>query len=64
VLTVLTALLAARLLLLLAICGAFVLAVLAHSDASLVGLWVLIAYCCLTVIPMTALDLKRGVGAR
>jgi hypothetical protein len=63
VLGALASLLAARFLLLLSIGGAFVLAVMATRDASYVGLAILIAFCLLTVLPMTYLDVattRRG----
>jgi hypothetical protein len=63
VLSAVTSLLAARLLLLLSIGGAFVLAVMAMRDGGYAGLAVLISFCGLTVIPMTYLDVvthRRG----
>lgn len=54
VLGALAAVLAARLLLLLGVIGAFVLALLAHDY---LGFYVLIAYCILLVIPLVALDI-------
>lgn len=63
VLSALAALLAARLLLLLSIAGAFVLALLTVRAESYLGLAVLSAFCALTVIPMTYLDVvthRRG----
>jgi hypothetical protein len=63
VLSAVTALLAARLLLLLAIVGAFVLAFAAQRAESYVGLAILVAFCCLTLIPMVYLDVvthRRG----
>lgn len=44
----------ARLLLFVSLVGAFVLAVMAERDHSA---WVLIAYCCLTVIPVALLEI-------
>jgi phosphotransferase system glucose/maltose/N-acetylglucosamine-specific IIC component len=52
--------LASRLILLLAVIGAFVLAMKADGTA---GLWILVAYACLTVLPLTVLDVitrQRG----
>ena len=63
VLAALTSLLAARLLLLLSISGAFVLAVMAMQAQSYAQLAVLVSFCCLTVLPMTYLDVvthRRG----
>ena len=63
VLAAMTALLAARLLLLLSILGAFVLAVMAMRSESYAGLAVLIAYCGLAVLPLVYLDVvthRRG----
>lgn len=48
---------ASRLLILLALGGAFVLAVMAELSGNMLNLWVLIAYCVLTVIPLVTLDL-------
>jgi len=59
-LAAIAALLAARLLLLFSVLGAFVLAYRADGSP---GLFVLIAYCLLTVLPLTVLDVithKRG----
>ncbi len=58
VLAALTSLLAARLLLLLSIAGAFVLGLLASRSGSYVALATLVAFCCLTVLPMTYLDVQ------
>lgn len=52
-LSAIAAVLASRLLLLLSVIGAFVLAVRA-SD--IYGMWILIAYCAFTVIPLVVLD--------
>jgi hypothetical protein len=52
VFTAIAKILAVRLQLLLALIGAFVLALLAMSWQSNIGLAVLAAYCCLTVIPL------------
>lgn len=63
VLSALTALLAARLLLLLSIAGAFVLAVMAARSESYLALAVMVAFCCLTTVPLTFLDVithRRG----
>jgi hypothetical protein len=61
-LTAIVAILASRFILLLATCGAFVLAM--KSDGN-TGWWVLVAYACLTVLPLTALDvITRHRGAR
>lgn len=49
-------LLSARALLLLSILGAFVLALGAMSWQSPMGLYVLIAWCCLTILPMAWLE--------
>ena len=54
------AILASRLILLLAFIGAFVLAMKADGTP---GWWVLVAYTCLTVLPLTVLDVitrQRG----
>ena len=58
VLTAVASLLAARLLLLLSIAGAFVLGLLASRSGSYVALATLVAFCCLTVLPMTYLDVQ------
>lgn len=47
----------ARLILTLALIGAFVIAVMAMLATSVMSLCVLIAYCTLTVIPAAALEL-------
>lgn len=63
VLAALATLLAARLLLLLSIAGAFVLALLAVRAESNGALAVLVAFCLLTVIPVVVLDVithRRG----
>ena len=59
-LSAIASLLAARLLLLLAVIGAFVLAIRADGTP---GLYVLISYCVLTVLPLVILDIvtrQRG----
>jgi hypothetical protein len=59
-LSAIAAVLASRLILLLAVVGAFVLAMKAEGNA---GWWVLVAYACLTVLPLTVLDVitrQRG----
>ena len=48
----------ARLILLLALLGAFCLAVMALLAQSVIGLLVLTAYCLLAVIPMIGLELR------
>lgn len=48
--------LAVRLQLLLSLLGAFALAVMAMQWQSSAGLWLLIAWCLLTVIPLVALE--------
>jgi hypothetical protein len=48
--------LSARMLLLLSLIGAFVLGVMAEWSAHILPLLVLIAYCLLTVLPVTALE--------
>lgn len=53
-------LLATRLLLLLAVLGAFALAFLAHSTRDAMSLWLNVAYDVLVVIPLVALYWKRG----
>ncbi len=53
--------LSARAILLLAIVGAFVLAVMAMLSQTQEGLFVLVAYSCLTVIPAMILEIKRRV---
>jgi hypothetical protein len=52
--------LSARMLLLLAIVGAFVLAVMTMLAAQLP--WVLVSYCVLVVIPIVVLEVKRRSG--
>lgn len=52
-LTAIVAILASRFILLLATAGAFVLAMKADGNP---GWWVLVAYACLTVLPLTVLD--------
>ena len=65
VLTALTHLLAARFLLLLAVLGAFILAVMAMPTGGYPGLAILIAYCSLTVLPLVYLDIEtHRRGAR
>jgi len=65
VLTALTHLLAARFLLLLAVVGAFILAVMAMPNGGYPGLAILIAYCSLTVLPLVYLDIEtHRRGAR
>ena len=51
--------LSARMLLLLALLGAFILAVMAMQDQTLPGLEVLIAYAVFTVIPVSYLEIRR-----
>jgi hypothetical protein len=51
--------LSARALLLLSLIGAFVLACMAMTRGDNYGLAVLIAFCVLTVIPVTALEIRR-----
>lgn len=54
---------AARLLLLLAVCGAFYLATIAANTQSNASLFVLVAYSVLIVLPLVWLDsTKRGPG--
>lgn len=55
-------LLATRALILLALLGAFVLAVMAMMAGTQMHLWVLIAYCGLTIGPLVGVELfgKRG----
>lgn len=63
IMTAVAALLASRVLLLLALAGAFVLAVMAESDPSPLRLGVMIAFCLLTVVPFVTLDVivhRRG----
>ncbi len=57
-LATIASLLAARLLLLLALLGGFVLAVLAMRSQTYAGLAVLVAYCGLTILPLVYLDLR------
>jgi hypothetical protein len=52
-LTAIVAILASRFILLLATTGAFVLAMKSDGNP---GWWVLVAYACLTVLPLTVLD--------
>lgn len=49
----------ARALLLLALIGAFVLAVMAMATESLMRLYVLVAYCVLVVAPIVALEIRK-----
>lgn len=51
--------LSARALLLLALIGAFVLAVMAASVESMMRLYVLVAYCLLVVAPIVALEIRK-----
>lgn len=51
--------LSARALLLLALIGAFVLSVMATTTQTLSSLYVLIAYCLFTVIPVAYLEIRR-----
>lgn len=53
----LAAILAVRLFLLFAVIGAFVLAYKALSDATGQGIYVLVAYCAFTVLPLVYLDI-------
>ena len=48
--------LSARLLLFLALAGAFALAVMSEAAPSVLNLLTLIAYCVLTVVPLVAMD--------
>lgn len=52
----LAAVLAVRLFLLFAIIGAFILAQTSLSDSSDKSIWVLIAYCAFTILPLVWLD--------
>ena len=51
--------LSARMLILLALVGAFVLALLAMPVETMVRLWVLIAYCVLVVLPLIGLEVRK-----
>jgi len=51
--------LSARGLLLLALIGAFVLSVMATLSQTLPSLYVLVAYCIFTVIPVAYLEVRR-----
>lgn len=51
--------LSARAILLLTVIGSFVLAVLAMQDPNAIRLWTLVAYCCLTVFPVTILEIRK-----
>ena len=51
--------LSARALLLLALVGAFVLAVMAMATESLMRLYVLVSYCLLVVAPIVALEIRK-----
>ena len=51
--------LSARLLLLLTLVGAFVLGLEAMSLQTTMGLYVLAAYCCFTVVPVTYLEVSK-----
>lgn len=55
--------LASRFLVLLGLVGGFMLALIAANAASLVPLYVLIAYAVLVMIPLVALDHSRGPKA-
>ena len=59
-LNVLTAILAARAILLIAVCGAFALAILSLSQADPYRMGVLIVYAVLVVVPMVVLSLYRA----
>lgn len=61
VFTALAAVLAVRLFLLLAITGAFILAEKTLSDTS--GIWVLIAYCTFTILPLVWMDIHSKKGS-
>lgn len=54
-LAAISAILASRLILLLAVLGGFILAI--RADAIIALPWILIAYCILVVIPLVALDI-------
>lgn len=56
VFTALAAILAVKLFLLFAIVGAFILAQTALESESYHGMWVLIAYCGFTILPLVWLD--------
>ena len=62
VFTALAAILAVKVFLLFAIIGAFVLAQAALPDQTYHGMWVLISYCALTILPLVWLDVcgKKG----
>jgi hypothetical protein len=51
--------LSARALLFLAICGGFILAMIAALHETQAALYVLVAWCCLTIGPIIALEFKR-----
>lgn len=50
------AIFAVKSILLISVIGAFVIAVMAMENNTNAGLWILMAYSCLTVIPLTILD--------
>ena len=58
VIRAISAILAIRLFLLLAVVGSFVLAYMAMADANPHSIWVLVAYCILTVLPLVFLAFK------
>ena len=55
----LAAILAIRLFLLFAVVGAFILAQAALPDTTYHGMFVLIAYCALTILPLVWLDTRK-----
>jgi hypothetical protein len=54
----LTSILAVRLFLLFAVIGSFILAQTALTDNESHSLWVLIAYCGFTILPLVYLDIQ------
>lgn len=57
VFTAITAIIAVRLFLLFAIVGAFILAQNALADTTYHGMWVLVAYCAFTILPLVWMDI-------
>ncbi|MGB6501649.1 MAG: hypothetical protein WBG19_09705 [Thermoplasmata archaeon] len=64
VIRAISAILAVRLFLLLSVIGSFVLAYLAMLDTTTHSIWVLVAYCVLTVLPLVFLSFKDTVKAK
>lgn len=62
VFTALASILAIRLYLLLAVTGAFTLALTSLPDTSYHGMWTLVSYCVFTVLPLVWLDSRPKKG--